>query len=121
MTALGKARWWILLALAVAAGLWRLRFDVDVLDLLPPDEPTVQGLKLYQKHFANARELLISLRASEPEKAAELAQTLAGCLKQETNLFTSVSCQPPWMDDPVQLSELLACLWLNPPPPRSVN
>ena len=58
-------RWWwaLLLAVAVCLGFWRLRFDVDILNLLPPDEPTVQGLKLYQKHFTNARELVITLRA----------------------------------------------------------
>ena len=50
-----KRWWWALLILAVCLGLCRLRFDVDILNLLPPDEPTVQGLKLYQKHFTNAR------------------------------------------------------------------
>jgi hypothetical protein len=40
-----KRWWWALLAVAVCLGLCRLRFDVDILNLLPPDEPTVQGLK----------------------------------------------------------------------------
>ena len=53
-----------LLLVAVGLGFWRLRFDVDILNLLPPDEPTVQGLKLYQQHFTNARELVITLRAA---------------------------------------------------------
>jgi hypothetical protein len=46
----------------------RLRFDVDILNLLPPDEPTVQGLKLYQQHFTNARELVVTLRAPDAER-----------------------------------------------------
>ena len=54
-----KRWWWALLILAVGLGFWRLQFDVDILNLLPPDEPTVQGLKLYQQHFTNARELEI--------------------------------------------------------------
>jgi predicted exporter len=111
-----KRWWWAFLLVAIAAGLWRLRFDVDVLNLLPPDEPTVQGLKLYQQHFANSRELIITLRAQDAEKAERLAKDLATRLRQATNLVASVSWQPPWMDDPGQMAELLACLWLSQPP-----
>jgi predicted RND superfamily exporter protein/lauroyl/myristoyl acyltransferase len=111
-----KRWWWLLLAVACCAGLWRLRFDVDILNLLPPDEPTVQGLKLYQKHFTNARELVISLRAGDAERAERLAGALAARLRQQTNLVAAVTWQPPWMDDPGQMAELLACLWLNQPP-----
>ena len=111
-----KRWWWGLLLVAVAAGLWRLRFDVDVLNLLPPDEPTVQGLKLYQQRFANSRELVITLRAPDADQAERLASALAARLRQETNLLAGVSWQAPWMDDPGQMAELLACLWLNQPP-----
>jgi len=111
-----KRWWWVLLLMAVAAGLCRLRFDVDVLNLLPPDEPAVRGLKLYQQHFANSRELVVTLRAPEAEQAERLAKELAARLRQETNQITEVSWQPPWMDDPGQMAELLACLWLNQPP-----
>jgi predicted exporter/lauroyl/myristoyl acyltransferase len=111
-----KRWWWVFLFVAVCLGLWRLRFDVDILNLLPPDEPTVQGLKLYQKHFTNARELIITLRAPDPERAERLAGVLAARLRQDTNLVASVSWQPPWMEEPAQMAELLACLWLNQPP-----
>jgi predicted exporter/lauroyl/myristoyl acyltransferase len=111
-----KRWWWALLVLAVGLGLCRLRFDVDILNLLPPDEPTVQGLKLYQKHFTNARELVITLRATEAEQTERLAGALAARLRQETNLVAAVSWQPPWMEDPAQMAELLGCLWLNQPP-----
>jgi len=87
-----------------------------MLNLLPPDLPAVQGLKLYQQHFANARELIITLRAPEPEKAERLAGALATRLRQETNLVAGVSWQPPWMEQPAQVAELVACLWLNQPP-----
>ncbi len=116
MILLLKRWWWILLAVCVCLGLWRLRFDVDILDLLPPDQPTVQGLKLYQQHFANARELIITLRAPDAEQAERLAGLLANRLQQELNLVASVVWQPPWMEDPSQLGELLGCLWLNQPP-----
>ena len=103
------------LSAAVCLGLWRLRFDVDILNLLPPDEPTVQGLKLYQQHFANARELVISLRAPDAERTEKLAGALATRLREQTNLVASVSWQPPWLEQPDQMAELLACLWLNQP------
>lgn len=44
--------WRPVVALAVipiVLGLLRLRLDTEVLDLLPPDTPTVEGLKNYQK------------------------------------------------------------------------
>jgi predicted RND superfamily exporter protein/lauroyl/myristoyl acyltransferase len=102
--------------LAVGVGLCRLRFDVDVLNLLPPDEPTVQGLKLYQQCFANARELVITLRAPEADRAERLAGALAARLRLETNLVAEVAWQPPWMEEPAQMAELLGWLWLNQPP-----
>jgi predicted RND superfamily exporter protein/lauroyl/myristoyl acyltransferase len=106
----------LLLILAVGLGFWRLRFDVDVLDLLPSDEPTVQGLKLYERHFTNARELIVSLDAPDAGQAEKLASSLADRLRQQTNLVAEVSWQAPWMEHPEQLGELLACLWLNQPP-----
>ena len=111
-----KRWWWALLTVAVGIGLCRLRFDVDILNLLPPNEPTVQGLKLYQQHFANARELVITLRAPDAERAERLADALAARLRQQTNLVATVSWQPPWMENPGQMAELLGCLWLNQPP-----
>jgi len=108
--------WWAILGLAVCLGLLRLRFDVDILNLLPPDEPTVQGLKLYQKHFTNARELVITLRAPEAMRVERLASAVTARLRQNTNLVTSASWQPPWMEDPAQMAELLGCFWFNQPP-----
>jgi len=61
--------WWLLLFVPLAIGLGRLRIGTEVLDLLPPDEPAVQGLKIYQQHFANARELILTLRAADAGKS----------------------------------------------------
>jgi len=111
-----KRWWWFLLLVAVGLGLARLRFDVDILDLLPPEEPSVQGLKLYQQHFTNARELVVTLRAPEAELAERLAGELAAALRQQTNLVEEVTWQPPWMERPDQLGELLGWLWFDQPP-----
>src|SRR6266849_1597683 len=62
-----RAHWaWLLLLAPVALGLARLRFDVEVLDLLPTQLPVVRGLVLYQQHFANARELLLTVTSPQP-------------------------------------------------------
>jgi predicted exporter/lauroyl/myristoyl acyltransferase len=111
-----KRWWWALLVVAVGLGLARLRFDVDILDLLPPDEPSVQGLKLYQKYFTNARELIVTLRAPDSDTAEKLSGELAARLRQETNLVETVTWQAPWMEKPEQLGELLGWLWFNQPP-----
>src|SRR5713226_5951869 len=75
-------RWlWLILLVPIVVGLARLRFDVEVFDLLPSDLPVVQGLKLYQQYFANARELIITLRAAAPEQAEDAARTLAERLR----------------------------------------
>jgi predicted exporter/lauroyl/myristoyl acyltransferase len=111
-----KRWWWALLVVAVGLGLARLRFDVDVLNLLPPDEPTVQGLKLYEQHFTNARELIMALRAPDADTAERFAGRLAERLRRETNLVAEVTWQPPWMEHPEQLGELLGWVWFNQPP-----
>ena len=116
MRSLLKRWWWLLLAVPAAIGLWRVRIDVEMLNLLPPDQPAVQGLKLYQQYFANARELIITIRAADAEQAERLAGALAARLRQETNLVAGVSWQPPWMEQPAQVAELVAWLWLNQPP-----
>ena len=116
MSARLKRWWWVLLLVAIAAGAWRLRFNVEILDLLPPEEPSVQGLKIYQKRFTNARELVVTVRATDAEKAEQFAGTLADKLRARTNLVSGVTWQPPWLEQPGQLAEILACLWINQPP-----
>ena len=54
---------WLLLLLPLGLGLARLRFDVDILNPLPANLSVAHGLQLYQKHFANSGELIITLQA----------------------------------------------------------
>src|ERR1700722_5033569 len=113
-----KPRFWIglLFALLIVAGLLRLRFDVDVLNLLPGDLPVVQGLKLYQHNFTDARELILTVKAPDAAKAESAARNLAVELRAQTNLVESVMWQPIWLERPAQATELIAYLWLNQPP-----
>jgi predicted RND superfamily exporter protein/lauroyl/myristoyl acyltransferase len=112
-------RWlWLLLLVPVAIGLTRLRFDIEVFDLLPKGLSAVEGLKLYQQNFANARELLITLNGKDAEQTEAAARELAGELRAESNQVAGVMWQPPWQEHPEQTAELIAYIWLNQPPAR---
>jgi predicted exporter len=107
---------WIVLPVLVALGVARLHFDVEVLDLLPSNNRAVEGLKLYQQHFSNARELVITVRSADAEQTESTARAIAETLRRQTNLVTGVTWQPPWLENPGQTAELIAYLWFNQPP-----
>src|SRR5216683_588369 len=107
---------WLLALIPIAFGLARLRFDVEVLNLLPADVPAVQGMKIYQQNFANARELIITVRAPAAEAAENAARSLAEALRHKSEIISEVTWQPPWLERPAQAAELIAYLWLNQPP-----
>src|SRR5882724_11184387 len=80
-------RWlWLILLVPVVIGLTRLRFDVEVFDLLPSSLPAVEGLKLYQEHFANARELIITVQAKNADESESTARSLGERLRQSGDL-----------------------------------
>lgn len=108
--------WWLLLLIPLALGLARLRFNVEVLDLLPGDVPSVAGVKLYQQKFSNARELVVTILAPDRELATSAAQAIAEKLRADTNRIAEVIWQPPWLEHPGQTAELIAHLWFNQPP-----
>lgn len=116
MSRLSRHWLWLLLLIPVGFGLARLRFDVDVLNLLPERSPVVQGLKLYQENFSTGQELLITVHSDDRSVSEEAAQTIAKALRSTTNLISQVTWQPPWLENPVEASELVAYLWLNQPP-----
>src|SRR5258708_14372506 len=97
-----RFRWWWLLLVPVIAGLARLHFDVDMLDLLPAEVPAVQGLKIYQQHFTDARELIVTVRAPDRDTAEHAARYIAENLRCATNLVAAVTWQPPWQEHPEQ-------------------
>ena len=109
-------RWLWLLLIPLALGLTRLRFDVEVLNLLPRELPVVHGLQLYQRHFASANELLVTIEAPDGERAESAARSLAEHLRTATNLVTAAHWQPPWLEQPELAAELAAVTWLNQPP-----
>jgi predicted exporter len=108
--------WWLLLLIPIAIGVARLRFDAEILDLLPTNVRAVAGLKIYQQHFTNARELVITVQDDDADTVKATAQSIAEKLRAKTNLVADVTWQPPWLEHPEQAAELIAYLWLNQPP-----
>ncbi len=108
--------WWLLLLIPIGIGLLRLHMDAEVFDLLPPNLRSVQGLQIYQKHFSNARELIITVQSANAETTETAARTIAETLRPMSNEIAGVTWQPPWLEHPEQISELVAYLWFNQPP-----
>ncbi len=111
-----RAWWWLLLLLPLALGIARLRFDIEILNLLPEKLAVAQGLKIYQQNFSDARELIVTLEAPTDDQAESAARSLARVLRAQTDLVAEVTWQPAWLESPAQATELVAFLWLNQPP-----
>ena len=112
-----RTRWlWLLALVPLAIGVARLRFDVEVLNLLPKNLPVVEGLKIYQQYFPTSQELIIALQASSAEQAEQGAAALARVLRENTGLVHSVTWQPPGTERPGEIAELIAFAWLNQSP-----
>ncbi len=110
-------KWWLygmlLAAIAVAAtGLSRLRFDTDILSMLPGELPEVKGLKAQHQAFARQDEAILLLETDGEHSPADAAKSLAAALEKD-GVVESARWQPRWTADPEGLSELLAYLWLN--------
>lgn len=104
------------LAVLAAAGLLRLRFDANVLDLLPPDLPQVQGLKIFLEHFGLPSELIVTLEGPDAETTTRLAESLAQHLRDTTS--STVRSAPPWAENPESLVDLAAHALINQKPER---
>jgi len=116
MRRLGR-HWLLLLLIACAAtGVWRLSFDVEILNLLPRSQPEVQGLAIYNNHFDNARELVLSVHGSASADVEEAAVAIAARLRRDTRRVAEAHWQPPWREHPDQTAALLAHAWINQPP-----
>lgn len=110
-------RWlWVLLLIPVCVGLARLHMDTEVFDLLPSNLRSVQGLQIYQKHFSNARELVVTVEGKDADSTEAAARTIAETLRPMSNEIAGVTWEPPWLEHPELTAELVAYLWFNQPP-----
>lgn len=100
--------------LVASFGLVKLRFDTDILSMLPGDLPEVKGLKAFHQAFSRTDELIVVIEGSEDDAGllAEAAGSLGEKLRAE-GLAKNVRWKPRWNDEPQGIAELLAYLWLN--------
>ena len=95
-------------------GLTRLRFDTDILSMLPAELPEVKGLKAFHEAFSRNDELILVIQGSEHD-----AGTLAGAAEslgkqlEAAGLAKHARWKPRWNEEPQGIAELLAYLWLN--------
>jgi predicted exporter len=111
----------ILLILSAIVGLAvfsakTIEFDTDPLNLLPEDMPEVSGLRLYQEHFGQDIDLILTIEGEDPFDVEDATRSLAESLTSAKNLVERADWQPPGMDDLSLYGELLAYAWLNAPP-----
>ena len=107
--------WGLAVLAVVVGGASRLRFDADVLGLLPADLPVVQGLRLHQAHFGGAHQLIVTVSSDEPDASAAAAKAIAAGLGSDSMLVRRALWQAPWLQDPLSSSEFLAWSWFQQP------
>lgn len=100
--------------LFAAFGLTRLRFDTDILSMLPGELPEVKGLKAFHEAFSRNDELIIVIKGDEEHAGtlSEAAESLAKSLEQQ-HLVKQARWKPRWNEEPEGIAELLAYVWLN--------
>lgn len=100
--------------LVATAGLLRLRFDTDILSMMPADLPEVKGLKAFHQAFSRNDELIVVIEGSEDDVGAlgTAAESL-GKVLEEKHLAKRARWKPMWNENPEGIAELLAYLWLN--------
>lgn len=110
-------KWWLhlmlLAAVGVAAlGLTRLKFDTDILSMLPGELPEVKGLKAHHQAFAREDEAILLIEGDGSSSPSAAAASLSAALEKD-GVVKRARWQPRWTEDPKGLAELLAYLWLN--------
>lgn len=105
-------------ALLVIAGWTHVRFDIDILRLLPDNLKQVEGLRLFLKHFSRDTELIITVEAASPDTTETAAMKIAEALRHRPDLASRAVAAPPWDEDPSGISEFAAYLLLNAPPEK---
>lgn len=100
--------------LCASFGLTRLRFDTDILSMLPAGLPEVKGLKAFHEAFSRNDELILVIQGGEQDAGSlsAAAESLGKSLEQQ-GLVKSARWKPRWNEEPEGIAELLAYLWLN--------
>lgn len=99
---ISRSWFWLLLVIPLAIGFARLRFDTEIMNLLPEKLPVAEGLELYQQNFSDAREWIVTIEAPKAEDAEAVERLLTQSLRARTNLVAAVVWRPPWLENPAK-------------------
>lgn len=108
----------LLMALVIGfsvAGLTRLRFETDILEVLPKGLPVVEALKVSQEHFDNDQQVVLLLESKTEEIFAEDAVELAKFLREKL-APAKVLYQSEFEENPQAFAGALAEIWRYAPP-----
>lgn len=94
---------------------FHIDFDADPLNLLPQGFPQVEAMRTYDQAFASQNDILIVVGQKDLTVGEDATESLLEHLRGRTDLFSSLRSKPPWEEDPSQMGELLAYLWVNGP------
>ena len=100
--------------LVASFGLTRLRFDTDILSMLPGELPEVKGLKAFHEAFSRDDELILVIQggAQDAGTLSDAAESLGKKLEAD-GVVKRARWKPRWNEEPQGIAELLAYLWLN--------
>lgn len=97
------------------AGLTRLRFETDILEVLPEGLPAVEALKVSQEHFDNDHQVILLLESDAEEIFAEDAKELSLFLREKL-APAEVLHQSEFEENPQAFAAALAEIWRYAPP-----
>ena len=100
----------LLIVVFSITGLMRLKFETVILEVLPSSLPEIQGLKDFQKHFSENREVVVLLSSEEEEILEEDAQALAFYLR---DLWPDkeITYKSNFEENPELFAESVARIW----------
>lgn len=97
------------------AGLTRLRFETDILEVLPADLPSVEALQISQKHFGNDRQVVLLLQSDDEGIVEEDVSGLAEHLREKLSP-AKVHFKSELEENPSAFGKALAEIWRHAPP-----
>lgn len=93
----------------------KLRFETDILEVLPTNLPSVEALKVSQKHFDNNQQVVLLLQSDAEEIYEQDVEELAAHLRVKLSA-AKVVYKSELEEDPSLFGEALAEIWRYAPP-----
>ena len=97
------------------AGLTRLRFETDILEVLPGNLPSVEALKVSKKHFGNDSQVVLLLHSEGGEIDEQDIAKLAAHLREKL-APAKVLYKSELEENPASFGMALAEIWRYAPP-----